>query len=233
MPFTSEKKNPRHADFPRPVAILLLLIGIWIVFEIFPVIFESTAFHEFIDSSEHFGAIAIIFYIIMSHVIAPIGAFPAIVVSIASYGIFKTALYLYGAGIISSIINFFIARRLGRNWTSRLLGQKTSFEIQQLVDKTGNSLLIVGRLFGFSAFEIISYAAGLTSISFLHYFLITAIFSIPSYALFLIFPASSAGNIKIVFLYFGLLSLIGGGLFSLLVATKIRGKKMKPRTRTR
>lgn len=225
MQFPQKKEKPHSAPFPRPLILLLFLMGVWILFELFPVIFESTAFQTFIDSYGRFGAIAIIIYIIISHVIAPIGAFPAIVVSIASYGVYKTALYLYGASMISSVLNFAVARLLGRKWADRLLGQKTSFEIHQLIEKTGNSLLIIGRLFGFSAFELISYAAGLTSISFLQYFIITALFSIPSYALFLIFPADSAGNIKIVFLYFGLLSLIGGGLFSLLVEKKFAEKR--------
>lgn len=94
-------------------------------------------------------------------------------------GVVEATALIYAGGFISSTINFFIARKLGRKWVAKLAGEKGLEKIDGLLAVSDVSkALILTRVFCFSLFDFISYAAGFTNISFKKYFVISVVFPI-------------------------------------------------------
>ena len=193
------------------VAIILIVVAVQYLL---PDI-NSPKFKEFVESSGVWGPLAIIGYIVVAHVIAPLVGSPATFLSAAIFGIVETMVFLYFAGLISSVINFQISRRLGRTWVKKLAGEKNLETIDRFLGVSTINIFILSRIFGFAIFDVISYAAGFTKISFKKYFLITAIFPLIPLATFAFifkeFDFTSKNNFLI---WVGIIILVGA-LFSL------------------
>ncbi len=162
--------KPRTKDTIIILIIFLAILGLGRL--ILPVI-NSPETTDFIIRMGPLGPVIIIIYVIISHVFAPITASPMLFVSAPLFGLFDSMVYFYIAGLFSSAINFWIARRFGREWVIRLVGKSSIKDIDNFVKVEGTEALIISRFFGFSAFDFISYAAGLTNIDFKKYYLIT------------------------------------------------------------
>ena len=93
-------------------------------------------------------------------------------------------------------------------------------QVDFYVQRFGLRTLILGRIFGFPIFEIISYAGGLTGMPFSTYIFITALFAaIPAFTIkTLIFFANMHSSLSIL-LWTCILSLVGA-LFAY-IANKI------------
>ena len=90
-------------------ALLLILALCLIVILLMPII-NSEKFRDFVQSFGPLAPLAIILYIVISHVFAPLSGTPAVLLGVALFGIYQAMLYLYLAGIISSVINFYVGR---------------------------------------------------------------------------------------------------------------------------
>lgn len=154
------------------VIILLSLFLKWLL-----PLMGSDEFRAFTESMGIFGPLVVIIYVVVSHIVAPLAGLPGVLLGASIYGIAKTVLFLYIAGLISGAVNFWISRRFGRKWVMKLAGKKTMKQVDDFVDVAGVKVLIAGRLFGFALFEVISYTVGFTNMKFKTYFLITAAFS--------------------------------------------------------
>jgi len=129
---------------------------------------------ENISSLGILGPILIIIYMVLSHIIAPLAGTPGTVAALSIYGLGKAIVIIYIASLISAIINFYIARKLGRHWVIKLAGKDSVKRIDQITKVMGTKLLIIARIFGAPVYEFVSYAAGFTNIGFKKYILITA-----------------------------------------------------------
>jgi len=171
------------------------------------------------------GPLIVIAYIVVSHVLAPLFGTPGVLLGAALFGIYQTLLYIYIAGLVSSAICFLVAKKYGRALVVRLAGKKTIKEIDLFVDSLGTELLILSRLFGFALFEVISYAAGFTKMSFRKFFLITVVFSAPPAAAFaFLFRNTSLRSSTSLFLWLGSITL-AGLIFSYLIKKRVNKKK--------
>jgi uncharacterized membrane protein YdjX (TVP38/TMEM64 family) len=168
----------------------LSLLGLFVF--ILTVIYISTLISPeqvagFTEKLGPYGPLAIIFFVTLGHVFLPMAGAPIIVASIKLYGLGWANIYLYFAGLISATANFWIARRLGRKWVQKILGPDSMKDIDFLSQSHEDKLIIMARLFAFSMFEVISYAAGLTKIRFGRFMMYTAVFSgIPSFLGFIL-----------------------------------------------
>ncbi|MGD9129228.1 MAG: VTT domain-containing protein [Candidatus Woesebacteria bacterium] len=171
--FKSKKNILALIQFLLFIAFLYLILKIFLL----PYI-TSPQFKEFTQSLGVGGYFVVIAYIVLSHVFAPIAGTPGVALGVTIYGFHTGMCLLYFASLISAVINFFIARRFGRDWVTKMVGKKSMKEIDRFTTIEGREALIVVRLFGFSLFDFVSYAAGLTNISFKNYFWITALTSL-------------------------------------------------------
>ena len=170
-----EQKNKVKLWQAGKVLIVVILLSLFLKW-LLPVM-GSNEFRGFTESMGIFGPLVVIIYIVVSHIVAPLAGLPGVLLGASIYGIAKTALFLYIAGLISAAINFWISRRFGREWVMKLAGKKTMKQVDDFVDVAGVKVLIAGRLCGFALFEVISYTAGFTNMKFKTYFIITLVFS--------------------------------------------------------
>lgn len=139
---------------------------------------DSDKVQNFIESAGVWAPLAFLVFFILSQVFAPISGTPAILLSFSLFGLPMTILLSYLSGIISSIINFYISRLYGRKMVQKFTGERVMKEIDSYVEVSGSNMLWLARIVGFTFFEFISYAAGLTNIKFRKYIIITIIGSL-------------------------------------------------------
>jgi len=170
-----EKKNKVKLWQVGKVLIVVILLSLFLKW-LLPVM-GSDEFRSFTASMGIFGPLVVIVYVVVSHIVAPLAGLPGVLLGASVYGIVKTVLFLYIAGLISGAINFWISRRFGREWVTKLVGKKTMKQVDDFTQVAGVKVLIASRLCGFALFEVVSYTAGFTNMKFKTYFLITAVFS--------------------------------------------------------
>lgn len=195
------------------IKIFFIISIIIAIFKFVVPIFSPSELREIIEKVGIWGPIIVILYCVAAHVVAPLVGSPIFLASIVIYGVWRTAIFYYIASLISATINFYISRRLGRPWVKKIGGTKILNQTDKIVNKLGDKILIFCRLFGWSLFDVISYAAGLTKISFKRYFFITATFSlIPIFGFVLLFRNMEI-SLKMILLYVGMVAIIAGFLF--------------------
>ncbi len=188
---------------------------------------NSPEFKKFVESSSVLGPLAVISYIITAHVFAPLLGSPVAFLSSTIFGIARTMLFIYVAGLISSTLNFYISRKLGRKWVKKLAGEKNLEEIDKFLEVLDIRMLILGRVFGFAVFDIISYATGFTKMSFKKYFLVTVIFPlIPLSILVFVFKDFDFGSSNSLVIYMSVVFVIGVG-FAFLFKRHIHRRRGK------
>ncbi|MAG44783.1 hypothetical protein CL633_02735 [bacterium] len=192
------------------IKILLAILVLYFVLAWTSSLISLDKLENFAQSLGVFGPLIIVLYIIFSHVLAPLVGTPAIVLGVLMFGVFETVFYLYLANMISAIINFYISRKFGRKLVLRFVGKRSMAKIDEFINLFGTKLLIVSRVLGFSVSELISYAAGLTKISFKKYFVITLIFTLmPCIVFGFLFKDIDITSKFNIFLWFGAIILTG------------------------
>lgn len=166
-------------QYKEILQFLLILGAVYLAMKIFLIPFINTPeFLQFINDIGIWGYLIILAYIVVSQVFAPISGTPGIALAISIYGIDTGMWILYYAGLISCTINFYISRHYGKGILKKFVGEEGMKEVDEFTAVGGNQVLFISRILGFSLFDFISYAAGLTKIPFKNYFIITAIGSL-------------------------------------------------------
>ncbi|WP_353095031.1 TVP38/TMEM64 family protein [Tissierella praeacuta] len=108
---------------------------------------------------------------------------PAFLITFANAGLFgwvKGAILSWISSMAGAILCFYIARIYGRNTVEKLTSKFALEEIDSFFDKYGNYAILIARLLPFISFDIVSYAAGLTSMSLWSFFWATGIGQLPA-----------------------------------------------------
>lgn len=130
-----------------------------------------------------YGALApIISFILMlvQSVAAPLPAFLITFANAALFGWVWGAVLSWSSAMAGAALCFFIAKFLGRDVVERLTSKYAIDSIDEFFDKYGKYTILVCRLLPFISFDIVSYAAGLTSMKFLPFFIATGIGQLPA-----------------------------------------------------
>lgn len=198
-------------------AVILIVVFCFIVIKYWWPMLDVAKIEKLARQLGIFGPLVVIFYIVLSHILAPVAGTPGVLVSAILFGVPKTVFFIYIAGMISAIINFWISKKIGRKWIEKLAGKKTMREIDSFVEIFGTKILILSRLFSFALFEVVSYGAGLTAINFKKYFLITAIFSaIPATIFGVIFRNANLQSSLTLFIWVGTI-IVAGTIFAFFI----------------
>jgi uncharacterized membrane protein YdjX (TVP38/TMEM64 family) len=134
------------------------------------------------------------------------------IVGIKLYGYPYAMALLYGSCLLSAVLNFWIARLYGRTLVKKLVGQKSIEKIDELSQVNERALLISSRILGYSFFDLISYAVGLTGIDFKKYFAYTAFLTVIPFAIqYLLFSNLDFNSLRGMLIYF--VSIAAAGAF--------------------
>lgn len=124
-------------------------------------------------------------------IIAPIPSLPLDLAAGAAYGPLWGTVYVVIGAEIGAIVSFLIARWLGRDVVTRLLKSDLRF-CQTCSDHQLIGLIVSARLLPIFSFDVISYGAGLTSVSLNAFALATLVGMIPPTFAFTYFGSSVA-----------------------------------------
>lgn len=185
---------------------ICLIVFIYLLSSVDKTILENTA-----RQLGWLGPIFIGIILICTQVFAPLSGSAFYFVGIRLYGYEEILLLFYITSIISAVITFYIARKWGRNIVIKLVGKKTMVEIDEIALVHEKPLLIVGRTLGYYFFDFISYALGLTKISFKRYITYTIFLTlIPSFILYFVFKNLNFDSFQNSMVYY--ISIVSTGI---------------------
>lgn len=140
---------------------------------------------------------------ILQSLIAPL---PAFVITFANgllFGAWWGALLSWSSAMVGAALCFFIARSLGRPAVEKLVGGSTALAgADKFFDRFGRRAILIARLLPFVSFDVISYAAGLTSMGFWPFFLATGIGQIPATIVYSYLGQNMTSSVRVVFFSF-------------------------------
>ncbi len=167
-----------------------LIIFIGFIFFIF-IIFWFLAENEMLDFLNNqqeiqqwikqpgaWGPLLVIFLIALAIIISPIPSAPVALVSGMLYGHTFGTLYVVIGALSGALIAFFIARKLGYDYVNKNISHHLPVK---LVGSQNMLMMIIflTRLAPFISFDVISYAAGLTKLTWLRFFIATIMGILP------------------------------------------------------
>jgi len=135
---------------------------------------------------------------ILQSVAAPL---PAFIITFANAGLFgwiKGAILSWTSSMAGAALCFFIAKFYGRSVVIKLTGKYALDSVDDFFDRYGKYTILISRLLPFISFDIISYAAGLTSMSFLSFFVATGIGQLPATIVYSYIGSMLTGTTKTI-----------------------------------
>ncbi len=133
---------------------------------------------------ESAGALAPLLYIaikVVTFVVAPLSSGPIQLSAGVLFGLVPGTVYTLLGELIGGGINFWLARRYGHPVVRRLVGEQDMPRVESFVSGLVDwKTLLYARLFLFSFYDFISYAAGFSRLRFRHYLIVSIFGGIPT-----------------------------------------------------
>ena len=133
-----------------------------------------------VDRAGAWGPVVIIMLMTGAVVFSPIPSAPIALASGAAYGHYKGGIYVVIGAEAGALIAFWLARVLGRDAIQRWFGDKLSGLKFLGSQNMLMWLVFVSRLMPFMSFDLVSYAAGLSRLSFWRFAIATLAGIIPA-----------------------------------------------------
>ena len=162
----------------RVGAVLLVFAIYFFVFYLSSLDLESIK--QYILSFGIWAPIISFLLMLLQSVAAPLPAFLITFANAALFGWVWGAILSWSSAMAGAALCFFIAKFLGRDVVEKLTSKMAISSIDQFFDKYGKYTILVCRLLPFMSFDIVSYAAGLTSMKFMPFFIATGIGQLPA-----------------------------------------------------
>lgn len=112
--------------------------------------------------------------------IAPLPAFLITFSNAALFGWVWGAVLSWSSAMAGAALCFMIARLLGREVTEKLTSRLALENVDTFFRQYGKHTILIARLLPFVSFDIVSYAAGLTSMNFGSFFWATGLGQLPA-----------------------------------------------------
>ena len=117
---------------------------------------------------------------IFQSIAAPLPAFLITFANANLFGWWQGAILSWSSAMAGAAVCYFIARILGRDVAEKLTSKAGMQQIDTFFKKYGKNTVLICRLLPFVSFDIVSYAAGLTSMSFISFFVATGVGQLPA-----------------------------------------------------
>jgi len=147
---------------------------------------------------------------VLQSIAAPL---PAFVVTFANgllFGALWGAMLSWSTAMVGAAVCYWIAKALGRPVIERVVGARSLRVADSFFERYGRYAVLIARLVPVISFDLISYAAGVTSIGFVEFMVATGIGQMPATVVYSLLGKNMAKSAD-----FGLLAL--GGVAALLV----------------
>ena len=135
---------------------------------------------DYIRSLGFWGPAISFILMILQSIIAPLPAFVLTFANAAVYGWVWGAVLSWTSSMAGAILCFVIARFYGRDAVAKLTSVSAIESIDTFFAKHGKYAILIARLLPFISFDLVSYAAGLTSIGFVPFIIATGLGQLPA-----------------------------------------------------
>lgn len=156
-------------------------------------ILNGAELHERVVQLGAWGPLLVIGLMVLAVLVSPIPSGPIAVAAGAAYGHAWGTLYVLLGAEIGALAAFGLAHLVGREVVQRWFGDRLSVGL--LGSQTAlMGIVLVSRLLPFISFDIVSYAAGLTALSFWRFAVATLLGTAPASFLLAHFGSEMATN---------------------------------------
>jgi uncharacterized membrane protein YdjX (TVP38/TMEM64 family) len=164
---------------------------------------------------------------ILQSIVAPI---PAFIITFANAGLFgwiNGAILSWTSSMVGAALCFYIAKFLGRDVVIKLTSNEALGKVDSFFGRYGKYAILIARLLPFISFDIVSYAAGLTSMKFSTFFIATGIGQLPATIIYSYIGGMLTGTTKTFVV--GLLCLFALSTLIMLLKNIMKDKKSERR----
>jgi len=136
---------------------------------------------------------------IFQSIAAPLPAFFITLTNANLFGWWQGCLLSWASSMAGAVLCFYIARILGRDVVEKICTKNALAQIDGFFDKYGKKSILVARLLPFISFDLVSYAAGLTSMKFWGFFLATGLGQLPACIVYSYVGGMLTGGAQLLF----------------------------------
>jgi len=148
-----------------------------------------------------FGVLAPVtsfFLMVFQSVAAPLPAFLITFANAAIFGWVWGAVLSWSSAMAGAVLCFYIAKIYGRGTVEKLTSKFALESVDLFFEKYGSQAILIARLLPFMSFDIVSYAAGLTSMSFWSFFWATGLGQLPATIIYSYIGGMLTGSARMV-----------------------------------
>lgn len=162
------------------------------------------------------------FLMVFQAIVAPLPAFLITFANAALFGWVLGALLSWASAMVGALLCFYIAKFLGRDVVEKLTSKMALESVDAFFEKHGAYAIVIARLLPFISFDVVSYAAGLTSMRLRSFLLATGVGQLPATLVYSYAGEMLTGGAQTV--VYGLLMLFAVSLLVYLIKRVYRGK---------
>ena len=170
---------------------------------------------NYIKSFGPYAAIISFLLMVFQSLLAPIPAFLITFANAMIFGWWQGAILSWTSSMVGAAICFYIARIFGRDVVLKFTSNSALNQIENYFKKYGSKTILICRLLPFVSFDIVSYFAGLTPMSFVSFILATGIGQLPATIIYSYVGGMLTGGVKYVVI--GLLVLFSISIFIVII----------------
>lgn len=170
---------------------------------------------DFIDEYGTYAMLVSAGLMVFQAAIAPLPAFLITFANANLFGWWQGAILSWSSAMLGALVCFYISRILGRDIVEKLTSKTGLESVDEFFEKYGKHSILIARLLPFMSFDIVSYAAGLTSMDFMPFFIATGIGQLPATIVYSYVGGMLTGGAQL--LVTGLLILFALSIFIVLL----------------
>ena len=141
---------------------------------------DFTAVRNFVERYGAMAAAVSFLLMVFQSIVAPLPAFLITFANANLFGWWRGAILSWASAMAGAAACFYIARILGRDVVEKLSSKTGLRSIDAFFERHGAQSILIARLLPFISFDIVSYAAGLTSMGFWPFFIATGVGQLPA-----------------------------------------------------
>ncbi len=148
------------------------------------VLVTGTVYNFIIFLMQTIGPVGLFIAMIIQAVVAPIPSELVLMIAGAAFPLWIAILFGGLGEVAGAVVSFHISLKFGRPLVEKLVGKTSLRFADAWFKRYGGWAVLIGRLVPFIPFDAISYAAGLTKISFRDFIVATTIGAFPRAAFY-------------------------------------------------
>lgn len=179
---------------------------------------DVEGFRDYLLSFGSLAAVVSGLLMVFQSIVAPL---PAFVITFANgllFGWGGGAVLSWSSAMAGAILCFYLAKILGRPVVEKIVTKKALTWWDQFFAKYGKHAVFIARLVPIVSFDLVSYAAGVTSISFWQFFWATGLGQLPATLLYSYLGQNATSTVKILFF-----------VFTIVIALAVLGMILRPK----